>query len=292
MTGPESTIDGSHAFRTDPSARSIVITGATDGMGRVAAVELARGGARLLLIGRKQARCEAVRAECAALDGDCEVDYVAADLSTVREVQRAAAEIRRRLDRVDTLVNNAGGVFPWRRTETSEGVELALMLQYLQRFVLTRDLLDLLHASADPLVMVVAGGGTYARGLDLDDLQSTLGYRKFAMIGKSAALNELLAQELIRRQPRFTCCNYGPGLVRTKTTMGTPPAWLFFQSIGRIFSRSAEEAGADIARLAMGGNESGFYCPDLQRNEPGWAVAHPELGPMLWDRTEALLEAL
>jgi len=287
MTGPESTVD-----RSDPGARTIVITGATDGMGRVAAVELARQGARLLLIGRSQARCEAVRAECAARDRKCEVDYVMADLSTVREVQRAAAEVNRRLDRVDTLVNNAGGAFPWRRTQTREGIELAFMLQYLQRFVLTRDLLERLRAAADPLVIVVAGGGTFARDIDLDDLQSTRSYRKFAMIGKSAALNELLTRELMRRHVDITVCNYGPGLVRTKTTMGTPLARLFFQSVGRLFTRSPEDAGADIARLAGGGYESGFYGPELQRNEPAWAQAHPELGPMLWDRTEALLEAL
>jgi hypothetical protein len=112
------------------------------------------------------------------------------------------------------------------------------------------------------------------------------------MIGRSAALNELLTGELIRRYPGITCCNYGPGLVRTKTTMGTPLAWLFFQSVGRLFTRSPQDAGADIAQLATGGYESGFYGPELQRNEPAWALAHPALGPMLWDRTEALLEEL
>jgi len=270
--------------------RNIVITGATDGMGRVAALELAGRGARLLLVGRKRERCEATKTLCIAENCNAQVDYVVADLSTVREVRRAAAEIKRRLDRVDTLVNNAGGAFPWRRTVTDEGLELAFMLQYLSRFVLTQELLEPLRASADPLVVTVAGGGSYAKDLDINDLQSEHGYKKFAMIGKSAALNELLTLEQARCHEGITFCNYGPGLVRTKTTMATPLARLFFQSIGRLFSRSPEQAGADMAQLALGGHEGGFYGPGLKRNEPVWARANAELGPALWARTEALLE--
>jgi retinol dehydrogenase-12 len=271
------------------TARNIVITGATDGMGKVAAKELARQGARLLLIGRNRERCETVKAECIAETGNQQVDHVVADLSTVREVRRAAAEIKRRLDRVDTLVNNAGGTFPWRRTETEEGFEIAFMLQYLSRYVLTKELLDQLRASEDPLVMTVAGGGTYAKDFDLDDLQSERDYKKFGMIGKSAALNELLTQEQAQRYKGITFCNYGPGLVRTKTTMATTMAWIFFQSIGRLFTRSPEQAGADMVRLAAGGHESGFYGPKLKRIEPVWAQANAEVGPALWEKTEELL---
>jgi len=274
------------------TARNIVITGATDGMGKVAAKELARRGAQLLLVGRNRERCELVRAECITKPGNQQVDYVVADLSTVREVRRAADEIKQRVDRVDTLVNNAGGAFPWRRTETEEGLELAFMLQYLSRYVLTKELLDHLRASEDPLVMTVAGGGTYAKDIDLDDLQSERDYRKFRLIGKAAALNELLTMEGARRYEGITFCNYGPGLVRTKTTMATAMAWLFFQSIGRLFSRSPEQAGADMAELAVGGHAGGFFGPELKRNEPVWALAHPEVGPALFEKTEELLRDL
>jgi NAD(P)-dependent dehydrogenase (short-subunit alcohol dehydrogenase family) len=272
--------------------RNIVITGATDGMGRVAARRLAHKGVRLLLIGRNPERCEAVKAECIAETGNQQVDYVVADLSIVREVRRAAAEIKQRLDRVDTLVNNAGGAFPWQRTQTEEGFEIAFMMQYLSRFVLTNELLDQLHAAEDPLVITVAGGGTYAKDFDIDDLQSEHGYKKFAMIGKSAAFNELLTLEQARRYQGIRFCNYGPGLVRTKTTMATPFAWLFFQSIGRLFTRSPEQAGTDMAELAVGGHEGGFYGPELKRNEPVWSQANAALGPALWAKTEELLEDL
>ena len=79
------------------------------------------------------------------------------------------------------------------------------------------------------------------------------------------------------------------GLVRTKTVTASPFARVFFGSIGRLFSRSPEEAGADMARLAMGGIEGGFYGPNLKRNQPEWAQANPGLGPALWQKTEELL---
>jgi NAD(P)-dependent dehydrogenase (short-subunit alcohol dehydrogenase family) len=217
---------------------------------------------------------------------------VVADLSTVREVRRAASEIKRRFDRVDTLVNNAGGTFPWQRTENEEGIELVFMLQYLSRFVLTKDLLDQLRASEDPLVVTIAGGGAYAKDFDLDDLQSERGYKKFRMIGKSAALNELLTQEQSQRYKGITFCDYGSGLVRTKTTMATPAARIFFKSIGRLFTRFPEQAGIDIARLALGGHKGGFIGRKLKRNEPVWAQANAERGPILWEKTEMLLSGV
>jgi NAD(P)-dependent dehydrogenase (short-subunit alcohol dehydrogenase family) len=292
MTNPPSSNDPSRQIQTATTARNIAITGATDGMGKEAAKELARQGVQLLLIGRNPERCEAVKAECIAESGNQQVDYVVADLSTVGEVRRAAAEIQRRLDRVDTLVNNAGGTFPWRRTETEEGLEVAFMLQYLSRYVLTKELLDHLRASKDPLVMAVAGGGTYAKDFDLDDLQSERDYKKFRLIGKTAALNELLTQEQAQRYTGITFYNYGPGLVRTKTTMATPMARIFFQSIGRLFTRSPEQAGADMAKLAAGGYEGGFYGPKLKRNEPVWAQANATVGSALWEKTEELLGGL
>jgi NAD(P)-dependent dehydrogenase (short-subunit alcohol dehydrogenase family) len=277
---------------TNVNARNIVITGATDGMGKVAAMQLARQSARLLVIGRNRERCEALKAECSAKTGNQDVDYIVADLSTVRAVRRAAAEVKQRLDRVDTLMNNAGGAFPKRRTETEERFELAFMMQYLSRYVLTQELLELLHASEDPLVMTVAGCGTYAKDIDLDDLQNRRGYKKFGIIGKTAALNELLTLQQAQHYEGITVCNYGPGLVRTKTTMATPMARVFFQSIGLLFTRSPEQAGSDMARLAAGDFETGFYGPNLKRNEPVWAQANAEAGPALWEKTEELLGGL
>jgi len=277
---------------THATARTIVITGATNGMGRAAARELARRGARLLLVGRNGERREAVKAECTGETGNQEVDYVVGDLSTVVEVRRIAAEIRGRLERVDTLVNNAGGTFPRERTETAEGFELAFVLQYLSRHVMTEELLDRLRAGEDPRVITIAGGGTYMKPVDLDDLQSERDYKWLRLIAKTATLNDLHTHEQTQRHEGIAFMNYGLGMVRTNTTMATTMARVFFQTIGRLFSHSPDEAGADIAELAAGECGGGFYGPRLRRNEPEVTEANAELAAELWRKTEELLGGL
>ena len=278
---------------SDRGSRTVVITGATSGMGESAAKELARRGARLLLVGRDRERCQAVRAECVSETGNTQIDYVVGDLSMIREVRRVAAEIRRRLDHIDTLMNNAGGTFPKRRTETEEGFELAFVLQYLSRHVLTEELLDRLQPSEDPVVMTTSAGGTSLdRPLDLDDLQSERRYGRFRSMAKAGILNDLHTYEQSRRHHGIAFINYGPGLVRTNTSMTSTMARIFFQTIGRLFSHSPERAGAEMAELAAGGYEGGYYGPRLRRNESAWQRVEPGLAAELWSRTEQLLDAL
>jgi retinol dehydrogenase-12 len=273
--------------------RTIVITGATNGMGRVAAKDLAHRGARLLLVGRDRGRLDAVASECLAEAGNRDVDYVVADLSTVREVRRAAAEIKQRLDRVDTLMNNAGGTFPTKRIETEEGFELSFVLQYLSRHVLTEELLELLRASDSPVVMTTSAGGTYLhKDLDLEDLQSENDYGRFRLMSKAGMLNDLHTHEQALRHEGITFINFAPGLVRTSTTMPTTMARIFFQTVGRLFSRSPKHAGAELAELAAGGYEGGYYGPGLKRNVPDWTQADSDRACELWQKTERLLREL
>jgi NAD(P)-dependent dehydrogenase (short-subunit alcohol dehydrogenase family) len=273
--------------------RTVVITGATSGMGRVAAKNLARRGARLFLVGRSRDRLEATKSECLAELGSRDIDYVVADLSSIHQVRRAAAEIRRRLDRVDTLMNNAGGTFPTRRIETDEGFELSFVLQYLSRHVLTEELIDLIRASDDPIVMTTSAGGTYLdRDIDLDDLQSQRSYGRFRLMSKAGTLNDLHTHEQAKRHEGIAFINFAPGLVRTNTTMRTIMSRIFFQTIGRIFSRSPDDAGAEMAELAAGGYEGGYYGPGLERNVPAWTPGDSERASQLWHRTERLLGEL
>ena len=127
----------------DARGRHVVLTGPTSGIGLAAARGLAEAGARLTLIGRDETRLAALASE---LEGGAE--WVAADLSSLEQTRRAAAEIRERHDRVDVLINNAGGMFR-RREVTAEGIELTLALNHLSPFVFTSELLPLLQAAAD-----------------------------------------------------------------------------------------------------------------------------------------------
>jgi NAD(P)-dependent dehydrogenase (short-subunit alcohol dehydrogenase family) len=275
--------------------KNILITGGTDGQGKATAHQLAKMGARLLLVGRNRHRGEAAVAEIFSANGNKAVTFLPADLSLVREMRRVAEHTRQTFDRLDVLVHGAGGGFPKQRKVTDEGLEQSLSVQYLARHVLTNELLDLLRAAPAPQVISIAGGGTASKPLDLDDFTSEKNYGgKFEAISRASVANELLTLEQMVRYPDITFYNFGPGLVRTKTVGGSFfLVRLFFNTIGRLFTRSPQQSAADIATLITSEAPlpSGFYGPALKRSEQS-AVATPEEAARLWAYSEKVVDNL
>jgi NAD(P)-dependent dehydrogenase (short-subunit alcohol dehydrogenase family) len=269
--------------------RNILITGGTDGQGKATAHQLAKIGARLLLVGRNRDRGEAAVAEIISVSGNRTVTFFPADLSLVREMRRVADHTRQTFDRLDVLVHGAGGGFPQQRKVTDEGLEQSLSVQYLARYLLTSELLDLLRAAPAPQVISIAGGGTGSKPLDLDDLNSEKNYGgRFEAISRASAANDMLTLEQIARYQDITFYNYGPGLVRTKTVGGTFfLVRLFFNTIGRLFTRSPEQSADDIVALITSEAPlpSGFYGPSLKRIEKP-AAATPQDAARLWAYSE------
>jgi NAD(P)-dependent dehydrogenase (short-subunit alcohol dehydrogenase family) len=255
--------------------KNILITGGTDGQGKATAHQLAKMGARLLLVGRNRHRGEAAVAEIVSASGNKTVTFLPADLSLVREMRRVADHTRQTFDRLDVLVHGAGGGFPQQRKVTDEGLEQSLSVQYLARHVLTNELVDLLRAAPAPRVISIAGG-------------------KFEAISRASVANELLTLEQIARYQDITFYNFGPGLVRTKTIGGTFfLVRLFFNTIGRLFTRSPEQSADDIVALITSEAPlpSGFYGPSLKRTEKS-AVATPEEAARLWAYSEKAVDNL
>jgi NAD(P)-dependent dehydrogenase (short-subunit alcohol dehydrogenase family) len=160
------------------SEQTILITGATDGLGRALAVDLARAGARLLLHGRDDARGQATVAEIGEQTGNDKLQWYRADLCDLDEVRRLAADIRRDRDRLHALVSNAGigTVVPGgdKRLESKQGYELRFAVNYLAGFLLTRLLQPLLVASAPARIVHVASAGQAA--IDFEDVMLTRRY--------------------------------------------------------------------------------------------------------------------
>jgi NAD(P)-dependent dehydrogenase (short-subunit alcohol dehydrogenase family) len=185
------------------SARTIFITGATDGLGRAVAHRLAAEGAALILHGRDRDRLDGVAADIQTAHGAPRPRTVLADLADLAQVRRLADDVREATGRLDVFVSNAGigsGEPDGRSRRTSaDGYELRFAVNYLAGFLLTLELLPLLRASAPARVVNVASIGQHP--LDFDDLMIEHGYSGGRAYGQSKLAQIMSGFELAGRVP-------------------------------------------------------------------------------------------
>src|SRR5438105_9069144 len=208
--------DAPEAGRPAMAGKTVLVTGATGGIGKATAVGLARLGARVGITGRDMARAEAAATDIRAAANNAAVDAFAADLSSQTEVRRLAGEVLDRCPRLDVLVNNVGGFWAHRHV-TADGLEHTLALNHLAPFLLTMLLLDRLKASAPATIVTVASGAHTAGRLDFDDLQSEQKYSGQRAYNASKLANAMFTYELARRLhgSGVTATVLHPGVVRT-----------------------------------------------------------------------------
>jgi len=178
--------------------KTILITGSTNGIGKAAAVALARQGHRLIIHGRSPERCQATMEVIRQTTRNTHLDFVVADLASLAQVRTMAQAILDRYDQLDVLVNNAGAYFLWRRL-SPEGFELTWAVNYLSSFLLTNLLLDLLRRSAPARIVNVASAAHWGAQADFTDLEKEfdpIGWRAY---GRSKLANILFARELANR---------------------------------------------------------------------------------------------
>ena len=258
----------------DAGDRHVVLTGPTSGIGLAAARGLAEAGARLTLIGRDEARLAALASE---LEGGA--DWVAADLSSLEQTRRAAAEIRERHDRIDVLINNAGGMFR-RREVTAEGIELTLALNHLSPFVFTSELLPLLQAAADAdrgfgARVVNVASSAHRAGVRWDDIQCEHDYSLMRAYGHSKALMVMTTIELARRLEGsgVTANSVHPGVVRTGIVQkaGHGIVGTLIVLGGYIVLATPKRGASHLVRLALSDEAagvSGAYWNKRRVEEP------------------------
>ena len=197
--------------------KTCLITGGSDGIGYTAARELARMGARVVIVGRNAAKTDAAVERIIAETGNPAVERLLADLSSQREVRRVAAEALERLPRLDVLLNNAGAIFLSNRRSV-DGIEMTFALNHIGYFMLTNLLLERLRESAPARVINVSSSSHAHPGRfrleDLPEPGSNRGYRAY---GRSKLCNILFTYELARRLEGtgITVNALHPGLVQT-----------------------------------------------------------------------------
>jgi retinol dehydrogenase 12 len=173
-----------------------LVTGATDGIGKVTALALARMGATVIGVGRDPRKAERVQAEGRGASGTLEM--IAADLSLQAEVRAVAADFLRKYDRLHVLVNNAGAIFTTYR-ESVDGIEMTFALNHLSYFLLTNLLLDTIIASAPARIINVSSSAHEGETIDFDDLGHKRNYSMWTAYGASKLTNILFTYELARR---------------------------------------------------------------------------------------------
>lgn len=195
----------------------VLITGATDGIGKETARQLLARGATVLCHGRTLAKAQAV---CHELGGDSQP--VAAELSSLEAVRELGTQVRAAHPRLDVLINNAG-VFVHERRRSADGFELTLAVNHLAPFMLTHLLLPALQKSGAGRIINVSSVA-HARGhIDLDDLQRERGYEGYAAYAGSKLANLLFTYELARRlgpDSPVTVNALHPGVISTKLLRG------------------------------------------------------------------------
>jgi NAD(P)-dependent dehydrogenase (short-subunit alcohol dehydrogenase family) len=285
--------------------RTVVMTGATSGIGQVAAEQLARQGARIVQVARDRARGQAALdrlRQCAPGMGHT-IHY--ADLSVVAEMKRVAAEIAAAEPRIDVLINNAGAMFS-RRQVTPDGLERTFALNHLAGFVLTEGLRERLAASAPARVVSTSSDAHKIAPLEFDDLQSEKTYARrdfriwvlsggpgFLVYGRSKLCNVLFTRELARRLEGtgVTANCLHPGFVATRFGDESGGFLSFGIRIAKRGAISPQEGAGTLVYLASSpdvADVTGKYFYKCQAVEPSPAALDAEGARRLWEVSERL----
>jgi len=270
----------------------VVVTGATSGIGRAAAIGIARSGARLVLVARDGARAADTAEDIARTTGNRNVDVVLGDLARQDDVRSIAEMLRTRHPRIDVLLNNAG-VVNLRHTTTADGIETTFAVNHLAYFMLTLLVRDALRASPHARIVNVASDAHRWGRLDFDDLGNARRYRTMRVYGQSKLCNILFTYELARRLAGATVtanCLH-PGAVATRLGQNNGRVATVLTKLLAPFFRSPE-GGADTAvHLALSpevAGTTGAYFANRRAIRSSRVSYDEAVQRRLWDASEAL----
>jgi len=289
-------VPGLPATITVVRRKTVLITGATSGIGRAAAEAIASTGARVLLVSRTRPRGQRTRHEIVARTGNPNVELLVANLVTRDAVRALAKEVGRRTDRLHVLVNNAAVLTATRKT-TPEGFELQFFVNHLVYFMLTNLLVPLLVRSAPSRVVNVASTAHSSGEIHFDDLQMHHAYRGWKAYANSKLANILFTYELARRldDTGVTANCVHPGVIHTGLLRGFHPlAQGLFNILAPFFKNPAD--GADtpvyVALAPELDGVTGCYFRDRKPLQSSAASRDKTCARELWRRSEELTGCL
>jgi retinol dehydrogenase 12 len=264
-----------------------LITGASEGVGKVTALELAKKGFTIVIAARNADKAVALQKEIETLTCNTNCDYIVADLRSLEQVRQLAATFRLRYSTLDVLINNAGVFLPT-RTETEDGYETMFQVNYLSPFLLTNLLLHELQRSEQGRIINLSSS-VYAMGkFDPDNLQSE---RHFSVLGTYAATKLfvlMFTEELARRLKGTTVTANAvhPGIVRTRMMLQAPGVLRLVSYLSLPFSVSPFNGARTSVYLASAPEVkgiSGQYFANSKRAAVKNKFDTPENRALLWD---------
>ena len=270
--------------------KTVAITGATSGIGEVAALELAKMGARVVFTARNAMKGSDMLGRLRAANPTSSPALVVGDLSLIAGMKSVAEGIAREAPAIDVLINNAGAYFE-RRAVTADGLEKTFALNDMAYFVVT----ELLRPNLAPdarIVSTASVGHTMAK-LDLGDLQSTKGYNGLRVYGLSKRLNILWTRELARRLAgtgQTANCLHPGGVATAFAGDATGPLGLIFK-LGKGFMLTPAKGADTTIYLASSpdvAGQTGGYWTRRKRVQPSAAARDEGDGVSLWNESARL----
>ena len=277
----------------DMKERICVVTGASSGIGRVTALELARKGATVVLVCRNRSKGETTLAEITSATGNRSVHLICGDLSSQNEIRQVVKTFKERFGELHVLVNNAG-VLMFERKTTADGLEMTFGLNHMGYFLLTNLLLGLIEKSAPSRIVNVASGmHFYARSIP-DDIQNPAHYSPLTAYANSKLANVMFTYELARRlegkEVTVNCLH--PGGVRTGFYNDATGMIRAYFSLFGWTMRSPEKGAETVVYLAADQAVRGItakYFKDMKTARSSKASYDSEASRRLWELSERLI---
>ncbi len=272
------------------AGRTVIITGASDGIGAAAAARLSRSGENVVVVGRSEPKTTAVAARLG-------VEYFIADFTDISEVRRLAEQLLQSYPRIDVLANNAGR-FMKRRELTVDGHETTFQVDYLAAFQLTTLLMDRLVESRATVLNTSSVVNRLFGRVDIDDLDAARGYRPLRAYGNAKLEMILFTRELHRRYHAagISTAAFHPGDVATNFGDESRTWWIrtAFRGPIRFLALVGPEAGSDelvwLASATPGTDwKSGEYYADHRIGRANRRAYDPVLARELWERSLAMV---
>lgn len=268
--------------------KTCLVTGANRGIGREIAVGLAGAGARVLVHARTPEKVERAVADIRATSGSTLVEGLHADFMDQAQVRRLAAEVKAATDRLDVLVNNAA-TYNLRRQITADGHEGTFAVNHLAPFILTRELLGLLEASA-PSRVVNVSSEAHQRASNIEDWESRQSYGGYQAYARSKLANVMFSYDLAHRMEgtgvTVNACH--PGLVDTGIIETALDHWYarWLIPIARKVAIPVQKGAETPLWLAMSNDVEGVtgkYFKERKATSSSLVSHDPTIGARLWN---------